>query len=154
MDNDLGRLRWDGTLSDTLGIWMSSVTKAFDDVGLHPTAHEIGAGFGDSDAICRLGIEPKQVNEFWERALVHVGEQLSTAPLYPGAVDLLQRLRAAGAMMGVAGDPVQVRNHDGAGVRTTQGPFLRSDLPIAGFAVIEAIAPRGPRNSFPQRRAR
>lgn len=64
------------------------------------------------------------------------------------------RLRAAGAMMGVAGDPVQVRNHDGAGVRTTQGPFLRSDLPIAGFAVIEAIAPRGPRNSFPQRRAR
>jgi hypothetical protein len=48
------------------------------------------------------------------------------------------RLRADGALMGVAGDPVQVRNHDGAGVRTTQGPFMRSDLPIAGFAVIEA----------------
>lgn len=48
------------------------------------------------------------------------------------------RLRAAGALMGVAGEPIQVRNHDGAGVRTTHGPFMRSDLPIAGFAVIEA----------------
>jgi hypothetical protein len=40
--------------------------------------------------------------------------------------------------MGIAGRPVQVRNHDGAGVDASEGPFLRSDLPIAGFAVIEA----------------
>jgi hypothetical protein len=40
--------------------------------------------------------------------------------------------------MGIAGQPVQVRNHDGAGVDRSEGPFLRSDLPIAGFAVIEA----------------
>ncbi|MDQ1552318.1 MAG: hypothetical protein QOD50_1740 [Actinomycetota bacterium] len=40
--------------------------------------------------------------------------------------------------MGIAGQPVQVRNRDGAGVDTSDGPFLRSDLPIAGFAVIEA----------------
>jgi len=40
--------------------------------------------------------------------------------------------------MGIAGQPVQVRNHDGAGVGTSEGPFMRSDLPIAGFAVIEA----------------
>lgn len=40
--------------------------------------------------------------------------------------------------MGIAGQPVQVRNHDGAGVETSEGPFMRSDLPIAGFAVIEA----------------
>jgi hypothetical protein len=40
--------------------------------------------------------------------------------------------------MGIAGEPVQVRNHDGAGVDRSDGPFLRSDLPIAGFAVIEA----------------
>jgi hypothetical protein len=33
------------------------------------------------------------------------------------------------------GDPVQVRNHDDAGVRTAAGAFMRSDLPIAGFAV-------------------
>ena len=49
-----------------------------------------------------------------------------------------ERLRAQGALMGIAGQPVQVRNHDGAGVDTSDGPFLHSDLPIAGFAVIEA----------------
>jgi hypothetical protein len=40
--------------------------------------------------------------------------------------------------MGVAASPVQVRNHDGAGVTTQDGPFLSSALPVAGFAVIEA----------------
>jgi hypothetical protein len=49
-----------------------------------------------------------------------------------------ERLRADGTLMGIAGAPMQVRNHDGAGVHTTEGAFLRSDLPIAGFAVIEA----------------
>jgi hypothetical protein len=48
------------------------------------------------------------------------------------------RLLEEGAVMGIAGQPVQVRNHDGAGVDTREGPFLRSDLPIAGFALIEA----------------
>ena len=48
------------------------------------------------------------------------------------------RLRASGAVMGVAGQPVQVRNHNATGVETARGPYLRSDLPIAGFALIEA----------------
>jgi hypothetical protein len=47
-------------------------------------------------------------------------------------------LRAGGALIGVAGKPVQVRNPDNSGFETTTGPFLRSDLPIAGFAVIDA----------------
>jgi hypothetical protein len=48
------------------------------------------------------------------------------------------RLRSGGVVMGVAGAPRQVRNHDAAGVATTSGPFMQSPLPIAGFAVIEA----------------
>jgi hypothetical protein len=47
-------------------------------------------------------------------------------------------LIASGALVGRAKDPVQVRNPDGAGMRVEPGPFLRSTLPIAGFAVIEA----------------
>ena len=48
------------------------------------------------------------------------------------------RLVASGAVMGIAGcagpgpQPRRCRHHDGA------GPYLRSDLPIAGFALIEA----------------
>ncbi|OXM74914.1 MULTISPECIES: YciI family protein [Amycolatopsis] len=48
------------------------------------------------------------------------------------------RLRAGGVEMGIAGQPVQVRNHDAAGAQVTPGPYLRSDLPVAGFAIIEA----------------
>jgi hypothetical protein len=43
-----------------------------------------------------------------------------------------------GAIMGIAGTPVQVRNPDGSGTQTTAGPYLRADLPIAGFGLIEA----------------
>lgn len=48
------------------------------------------------------------------------------------------RLQAEGADMGAAGTPAQVRNHEAAGVATESGPFMRSSLPVAGFAVIEA----------------
>ena len=49
-----------------------------------------------------------------------------------------ERQQAGGAIMGIAGAPVQVRNHGGAGVQTKRGAFLSSDLPLAGFSVIEA----------------
>jgi hypothetical protein len=48
------------------------------------------------------------------------------------------RLVAAGALMGIAGTPVQVRNPEAAGVETQSGPYLRADLPIAGFGILEA----------------
>jgi hypothetical protein len=47
-------------------------------------------------------------------------------------------LRASGAEVGIAGAPVQVRNHDDAGAVVQDGPFMSSALPVAGFAIIEA----------------
>ena len=47
-------------------------------------------------------------------------------------------LRNQGVLMGIAGAPVQVRNHDARRVQTTERPFMSSQLPVAGFAVIEA----------------
>lgn len=49
-----------------------------------------------------------------------------------------QRLRDSGVLMGIAGTAVQVRNHAAEGVETETGSFLRSSLPVAGFAVLEA----------------
>jgi hypothetical protein len=49
------------------------------------------------------------------------------------------KLCLEGALIGIAGRPVQVRNPEGAGVETLDGPFMSSNLPIAGFAVIEAV---------------
>jgi hypothetical protein len=48
------------------------------------------------------------------------------------------KLQEAGAVMGIAGTPVQVRNSEAAGVATTEGPFMAAALPVAGFAIIEA----------------
>jgi hypothetical protein len=48
------------------------------------------------------------------------------------------RLLEAGAVLGIAGEPVQVRNHDGAGMTVERGPFMSSALPVAGFGIIEA----------------
>lgn len=47
-------------------------------------------------------------------------------------------LQRKGILMGIAGSPVQVRNPDGAGVETVEGPFLHAPLPLAGFGVLEA----------------
>ncbi len=41
-------------------------------------------------------------------------------------------------VVGVAQQPVQVRNHDASGVSTAEGAFMQSALPVAGFAIIEA----------------
>jgi hypothetical protein len=48
-------------------------------------------------------------------------------------------LRSQGVVMGVAGAPVQVRNHDAAHVRTTDGSYMASPLPVADFAIVEAV---------------
>lgn len=48
------------------------------------------------------------------------------------------RMRERGVVMGIAGTPIQVRNHDGVNVAISEGPYLRSELPIAGFSIIEA----------------
>lgn len=49
-----------------------------------------------------------------------------------------QELIRQGVVMGLAGDPVQVRNPEAAGVQTNAGAFMTSQLPVAGFAIIEA----------------
>jgi hypothetical protein len=66
------------------------------------------------------------------------GYQRTAQPVRDAAHAHDARLRAEGALIGIAGAPVQVRNPDDSGVQRVQGPFLRSDLPIAGFAVIDA----------------
>jgi hypothetical protein len=50
------------------------------------------------------------------------------------------RLQSAGVLMGIAGSAVQVRNPENAGLETTNGPFMSSSLPVAGFSIVEAAS--------------
>ena len=47
-------------------------------------------------------------------------------------------LASQGALIAVLGAPTQVRNPEGAGVSTKEGAYMRSDLPVAGFALVDA----------------
>jgi hypothetical protein len=49
-----------------------------------------------------------------------------------------EKLRSHGAVMGIAGSPVQVRNPDGRRVEASRGSYMNCPLPVAGFALIEA----------------
>ncbi len=49
-------------------------------------------------------------------------------------------LVSQGAVIGALGEPTQVRNPEGAGVTTTAGAYMRTDLPLAGFALLEAAS--------------
>lgn len=49
-----------------------------------------------------------------------------------------EKLACEGAITGIAGKPVQVRNHSDKGISTKTGAYLSSHLPIAGFSLIEA----------------
>lgn len=66
------------------------------------------------------------------------GYEATSSDVLDRAHDHDAALAARGALLGIAGTPVQVRNHDGDGVKATTGSFLTSKLPLAGFGVIEA----------------
>ncbi len=66
------------------------------------------------------------------------GYERTPKPLRDAAHEQDERLRKSGALMGIAGKPVQVRNHEAKHIRTQDGPYMAAQLPVAGFAVIEA----------------
>ena len=68
------------------------------------------------------------------------GYDRTTAVVREAAHEHDARLRNDGVLMGVAGAPVQVRNPDASQVQTSNGPFMKSSLPVAGFAVFEAAS--------------
>jgi hypothetical protein len=49
-------------------------------------------------------------------------------------------LQKDGVLMGIVGNPVQIRNTGAAEVTTSDGPYMRSALPVAGIAIFEAAS--------------
>ena len=66
------------------------------------------------------------------------GYDRTPEPIRDAAHQHDEMLAARGAVMGIAKPPVQVRNTEGRGVKASEGAYLRSDLPVAGFAIFEA----------------
>ncbi|WP_413874806.1 YciI family protein [Albidovulum sp.] len=66
------------------------------------------------------------------------GYDRTPAPLRAAALAHDAKLQGQGAVIGVAGAPVQVRNTEDSGLHRTQGAFMAAALPVAGFAILEA----------------
>lgn len=66
------------------------------------------------------------------------GYDRTPAPVRNAAHAHDEALRRRGVLMGIAGQPTQVRNQDNLNVEQQAGPYMMSPLPVAGFAVIEA----------------
>ena len=66
------------------------------------------------------------------------GYERTPRPIRDAAHAQDTKLLSEGAVRGIAGAPVQVRNPEARGLETLDGPFMSSALPIAGFAIIEA----------------
>lgn len=68
------------------------------------------------------------------------GYERTPASIRDAAHEQDAKLLGEGALMGIAGKPVQVRNAEATHLETSDGPFMSSALPVAGFAVIEAAS--------------
>ena len=67
------------------------------------------------------------------------GYDRTSAPVRDAAHQQDKILRSEGALIGIAGNVVQVRNPEAADLATVDGAFMTSALPVAGFAIIDAV---------------
>ena len=72
-----------------------------------------------------------------ERCALLIGSSKKPLALW-GWLDSLQPLSLDKRYGSIDHAPVQVRNPEARGIETVEGPFMSSDFPVAGFAIIEA----------------
>jgi pyrophosphatase PpaX len=91
---------WDGTLAQTLEIWLSTLRTALAAADLHPSDKQIGALFGNVNIHHELGIKPEKI-AVYESQFDDVYNKLESTELYLGAKQVLQSLKADGYKLGL-----------------------------------------------------
>lgn len=108
---------WDGTLAQTLEVWLQTFKEAYAKVGVHPSDKDISSKFGKWDAYIDLGVDPKDF-ETYNQHLEVVYERLEKVDLYPGAKTVLQQLKNDGYKLGLVSTSTSkmlttaLKNHD------------------------------------------
>jgi phosphoglycolate phosphatase len=102
----------DGTIVDSRAIIQEAMVRAFEVCDLEPpvydaTRHVVGLGLAEAcGQLAPAGISPhaldRLVNAYREAFVARRSEPDFEEPLYPGAIDTLERLARAGWLMGVA----------------------------------------------------
>src|SRR5688572_22300956 len=87
---------WDGCLGQTLEVWLSSYCDTFKDFGITPSDHEIASQFGDWQGPIKLGLKKDDLESFISKLKERAAERSKTIELYPGALELLEKLKSEG----------------------------------------------------------
>lgn len=98
---------WDGTLVDSTAAIVEAIQGAAADLGLavpdrSRAAHVIGLGLLDAIRIAVPGIQRERVPDFVDRYRVHFLRRDGQLSAFPGIVELLDDLAAAGRWLAVA----------------------------------------------------
>jgi HAD superfamily hydrolase (TIGR01509 family) len=88
---------WDGTLCQTLQVWLDILRSHYNKYDLHPTDAQIAALFGDWRAAEKLGLDAKSTDTFIAELEEISHAAIQKAPLYPQARETLQALQADGS---------------------------------------------------------
>ena len=94
--NDYGAylFDFDGTLARTLDLHLSIRRRVLEAHGLHPSDEELAASLGKLDqALADWGLDVKAVGGEMDKL---VEQRLPDVDLYPGAADMLKRLKDSG----------------------------------------------------------
>jgi phosphoglycolate phosphatase len=107
MNFELVVFDWDGTLMDSTPTIVSSIQEAARDVGLQvppdsTASHVIGLGLADALRFALPDLTQDMVPRLVERYRHHYLSRDQTLSLFPGVVEMLEELRARGALTAVA----------------------------------------------------
>lgn len=98
---------WDGTLSDSTAAIARAIQDAAADLGLPvpddaTASHVIGLGLHEALARAVPTLPAERIPEYSARYRVHYFAREAELVLFPGALELIAELRAAGVRLGIA----------------------------------------------------
>lgn len=90
---------WDGTLAQTLEVWLSIERDLYRKYGLSLTDSEIARSFGDWSAAEKFGLKGESLMAFNRELPKIAHEAISKTPLYPHVSKVLNGIKDRGAKL-------------------------------------------------------
>ena len=91
---------WDGTLAQTLEVWLDTFREAYSSVGVNLTDKQIGGQFGSWTMYKELGVTPEKEAAYLQH-LETIYDKLAETALYPEVAKVLKKLKAEGYKLGL-----------------------------------------------------
>jgi pyrophosphatase PpaX len=93
---------WDGTLGESLGVWLNAYKKVFAQYEIYPTDLDITKKvFGDWKGPVKLGVPEEELETYNQQLLRLVNDGMIHVELSPHVTEVLQKLHQGGAKLSI-----------------------------------------------------